>query len=354
MSTISTDRPWIPQRSRETPGAVVLSAYARVLGAALAAGLLLGAAATLLWPAQYAATARVMLPRGAEEGASRILRLEQTAADAQAAAAAVRAKLEPYLGGKAVLVDGPVVMRRLPSLGLNLALGGAGGLLVGLLLVAARRDWPRRVRGERELVRALGEPLLALRPLAPQALRELCARLLEHWFTRECRALAIVSACPGEGRTRLAAQLANAFAAMGETTLLIDGDFRAPALHRAFGLPNQHGLADLLEDRRVSLASAGANLSVMVAGEARADPLELLTRDRLRAFVAEARKHFRVVLIDTPAASRGPDFQMFAALAGGALVVTAQESANARSLQGLHAGLEFCSARLVATVARRD
>jgi protein-tyrosine kinase len=125
-------------------------------------------------------------------------------------------------------------------------------------------------------------------------------------------------------------------------------------VHRAFELPNAQGLADLLDNRRVSLASAGTNLSVMVAGTPRADPLELLSRSRLPAFIEEARKHFRVVLIDTPAASRGPDFQMFAALAGGALAVTARESANAHSLRGLRAGLEFCSARLVATVARTE
>lgn len=353
MSTVFTDRPWIPQRSREIPGAVVLSAHAWLPLAALAAGLAVAGAATLVWPAHYEATARVMLLRGVQEG-SRIAKLEEAADDPQAAARAVMEKLRPYLAQNAVLVDAPTVMRRHPSLGLNLALGGSGGLALGVAWLAARRRARRPVRSERELVRALGEPLLALRPLAPQALRELCARLLEHWFTPQRRVLAIVSAQPGEGRTRLAAQLAAAFAAMGEKTLLIDGDFRAPALHRAFKLPNAHGLADLLDDRRVSVASAGTNLSVMVAGTPRADPLELLSRSRLPAFLAEARKHFRVVLIDTPAAARGPDFQMFAALAGGALAVTAQESADMQSLRGLHAGLQFCSARLVATVARRD
>lgn len=353
MSTAFTDRPWIPQRSRARPGAVVLSADAWRPLAALAAGLGVAGVATLLWPAHYEATARVMLPRGVQEG-SRIVKLEEAAGHPQAAAQAVMAKLRPYLSENAVLVDAPRVMRRDPSLVLNLALGGAGGLALGVAWLAARRRARRPVRSERELVHALGEPLLALRPLAPQALRELCARLLEHWFTPQHRLLAIVSAQSGEGRTRLAVQLAAAFAAMGEKTLLIDGDFRAPALHRAFKLPNAHGLADLLDNRRVSLATAGTNLSVMVAGTPRADPLELLSRSRLPTFLAEARKHFRVVLIDTPAASRGPDFQMFAALAGGALVVTAQESANAHSLRGLHAGLQFCSARLVATVARRD
>jgi Mrp family chromosome partitioning ATPase len=334
-------------------GPLVLLAYARLPLAALAAGLAVSAAATLAWPAHYSATARIMLPAGVREG-SRIVKLEHAARDPRVAASAVGDMLQPYLRRKAVLIDAPTVMRQRPSLGLNLALGGAGGLAVGLAWLAARQRARRPVRSERELVQALGEPLLALRPLRPEVLRELCARLLEHWFTPQRRLLAIVSAQPGEGRTRLAAQLSAGFAAMGEKTLLIDGDFRAPALHRAFNLPNARGLADLLEDRQASLASAGTNLCVLVAGTSRADPLELLSRARLPAFLAEAARHFRVVLIDTPAAARGPDFQMFAALAGGALVVTAQESANAHSLRGLHDALERCSARLVATVGRRD
>jgi Mrp family chromosome partitioning ATPase len=353
MSIAMRDRPWIPQRSREILDPIVLRAYARLPLLAVAAGLAVAYASTVAWPQHYAATARVMVAPAGHEG-SRVIKLEQAAGDGQAAVAAVRDKLEPYLRDKAVLIDEPTVVRRRPSLGLNLALGGGAGLAVGLAWVAARQRARRPVRSERELVQTLGEPLLALRPLSPQALRELCARLLEHWFTPQRRLLAVVSTQPGEGRSRLAAQLAVAFADMGEKTLLIDGDFRAPALHRAFNLPNTHGLADLLDERRVSLASAGANLSVMVAGKPRRDPLELLTRPRLRAFLEEASKHFRVVLIDTPAAARGPDFQMFAALAGGALVVTAQDSASAGSLRRLNATLRRCAARLVATVARRD
>lgn len=331
---------------------IVLLAYARFLAGALAAGLAVAFAATLAWPERYAAIARVMVPPGARDG-SRVVKLEQAAGDAQGAAAAVRVQLEPFLLEKAVLIDDPTVMRQRPSLGLNLAIGGAAGFGLGLAWLAARRRAHRRVRSERELVETLGEPLLALRPLSPQALRELCARLLEHWFTPQRHMLAVVSAQPGEGRSRLAAQLAVAFAAMGEKTLLIDGDLRSPALHRAFNLGNAQGLADLLDDRGVSLAHAGANLSIMVAGKARRDPLELLSHNRLPVFLAEAAKHFRVVLIDTPAAARGPDFQLFAALAGGALVVTGHESARADALRALRAALERCAARLVATVARR-
>ena len=241
-----------------------------------------------------------------------------------------------------------------PSLPLNLALGGAAGLALGIGLLIGRQRRRQPVRNERELLNVLGEPLLAARPLRPDTVHTLCEQLIAHWFTRERHLLPIVSANPGEGRSRVAAQLAVAFAELGHRTLVIDGDLRAPALHRSFGLPNTHGLADFLRDKRVSLAASGPNLSVMVAGSAVADPLELLSEPRLPAFLTEARKHFRVVLIDTPAAARGPDFEMFAALGGGALVVTRPVSADGGALRQLHAALDRCAARLVTTVAYQD
>jgi Mrp family chromosome partitioning ATPase len=92
----------------------------------------------------------------------------------------------------------------------------------------------------------------------------------------------------------------------------------------------------------------------MVAGSAPADPLELLSRPRLPALLGEARKHFRVVLIDTPAAVRGPDFEMLAALAGGALVVMHRAKTDIGALKALHAALARCAAQLVTTLIDQD
>lgn len=73
---------------------------------------------------------------------------------------AVRAGLGAYLRQKARIVDGPIALRVRPSLALNLA---------------------------------LGEPLIALRPLSPQALRELCARLHEALELCSARLVATVA-----------------------------------------------------------------------------------------------------------------------------------------------------------------
>lgn len=223
---------------------------------------------------------------------------------------------------------------------LNLAFGGGG-----FTPWRARRS----VRRERDLVAVLGNPLLAARPLQAEALRALCPQLLEHWFAGARALLPVISARSGDGRSALAAELAREFARMGVRTLLIDADLRSPSLHRRFAIRNQGGLADLLDGRGVRLAACAENLAVLAAGRVREDPLELLSRARLRNFLAAAARPFRVVLIDTPAAERGPDLEIFAALAGGALLVV-RPGEDAARLAGLRRRLARCAARPVATL----
>jgi len=295
-------------------------------------------------PRTYVASARVLLPE------SRIVRLQSTAFDPAEAQSELSARLAQYAG--ASFIDAPATLAGRRSLGFDLAIGGALGLFSGAAFTLWRERRRRAVRIERDLVLLLGNPLLAARPLQPEALRALARQLLEHWFTPGRKLLPVVSAGKGDGRTSVALELARLFAQMGQRTLLIDANLRAPSLHRAFQLPNRAGLADLLDDRPVQLATREENLAVLVAGRVREDPLELLSRPRLVNFLQAAARPFDVVLIDTPAAESGPDLEIFAALARGALLVV-RPGEDAARLAKLRRRLTHCKARPVATVFNR-
>jgi Mrp family chromosome partitioning ATPase len=305
-----------------------------------------------LSPDNYTATAAVMLPEGAGAG-SRVVRIRHAAGDPQAAAGLVNGEVEDFRRRKAIVLDSTLVVRRAPDYVVNSALGAVGGLALALGVFFFARGRRRPLRTENDFVRTLGQPLLAARPLRIEGLEELCQQLLEHWFTGERRLLPVVSAEPGDGRSSVASEMAKRFAAMGEKVLLVDADLRSPSLHSRFGLRNQAGLADFLDGRGIGIAACSENLGLVVAGCCPADPLHALSSQRLPAFLAEAGKHFRVVLIDTPAAARGPDLQMPAALAGGALVVARPGEAHAPALERLHAALKGASARVVATLINR-
>ena len=254
------------------------------------------------------------------------------------------------IGMGALLVIAWLLPRQYSTTVLIIAAAASVALVTafGCVAMLGRRRGPPR---ERDLVRLLGAPLLAVRPLREAALRGLCRQLLDHWLHSGRTLLPVVSAQRGEGRTYFAAGLATAFAALGEKTLLIDADFRSPGVHLAFGLPNRGGLADYLKGKKVEPSVRNENLAVLVAGDAGRDPLELLSGERLKGLLAAASKHFRVIIIDTPAAVRGPDLEIFTALACGALVVAG--GARARPLARLKAALTRSSAQPLAIVVNQ-
>jgi len=299
-----------------------------------------------LAPRTYVASARViMVPDGG--AASRIVKLESAALDPAEARSHLSSQLVGYPA--ASLIDAPSIASPGRNLTLDLAIGGGLGLAFGAALTVWQARRRRPVRKERDLLPLLGNPLLAARPLQPEALRALARQLDEHWFGAERKLLPVVSAGKGDGRSRVVIQLAERFAQMGARTLVIDANLRSPALHRAFGLKNEGGLADLLDDRPVQLAACQANFAVLVAGSVREDPLELLSRPRLANFLRAAARPFDVVLIDTPAAECGPDLEIFAALARGALLVV-RPGEDAARLSQLRRRLTRCNARPVASV----
>jgi hypothetical protein len=312
---------------------------------ALALALAAACAWHALAPRTYVAIARVLLPKPGSE--SRVVKLETTGGDPAEAKAQLSSLLVGY--PDASFVDAPTVFASNRSLAVGLAIGGGLGLLFGAGVTFWQVRRRRPVRIERELVPLLGNPLLAARPLQPEALRALARQLDDHWFGAERKLLPIVSARKGDGRSRVAIELAELFGQMGARTLLVDANLRAPSVHRAFGLKNEHGLADLLADQPVQFAACRPNLAVLVAGAVRADPLELLSRARLTNFMQAAARPFDVVLIDTPAAECGPDLEIFAALAGGALLVV-RPGEDAARLEYLRRRLTHCNARPVASV----
>lgn len=315
-----------------------------VVAAALAAACAWHAGA----PRAYVASARVIVPNAGAE--SRVVKLESASLDPVEARARLAERLKDFR--EAAVLDAPALLPAARNLGLDLAIGGALGLAFGAAIAWLRERRRRPVRGERDLLPLLGHPLLAARPLQPEALRALARQLLEHWFTRSRKILPIVSAGKGDGRSGVARQLAELFAQMGRRTLLIDADFRSPSVHSAFRLQNEAGLADLLADRPVQLAACRENLAVLVAGRVGEDPLELLSRPRLVNFLDAAARPFDVVLVDTPAAESGPDLEIFAALAGGALLVV-RPGEDAARLAQLRRWLTDCKATPVATVFNR-
>ncbi|MDD5072665.1 MAG: Wzz/FepE/Etk N-terminal domain-containing protein [Candidatus Omnitrophica bacterium] len=84
-------------------------------------------------------------------------------------------------------------------------------------------------------------------------------------------------------------------------TLLIDANTKSPSLNRLFGLPENPGLSDILDgDMGIEKAknTINNNLDVITAG--RADSRAAFKADKIRHLIDEAKKHYDLVIFDTP------------------------------------------------------
>ena len=144
----------------------------------------------------------------------------------------------------------------------------------------------------------------------------------------ERRALAVVSADAGDGKTFVAANLAIAFSQLGRRTLLIDADMRSPRLHKVFGIDNSRGLSSILSGRLSSRVLAPVtdlpSLFVLPVGVAPPNPLELLESPAFGLLIRELLGKFDHVIVDSPSAISGADAGVVAARCGAFVSVARQ------------------------------
>ena len=121
---------------------------------------------------------------------------------------------------------------------------------------------------------------------------------------KACAVLLVTSGVPGEGKTLVAAHLAQAYAKAGKKTLLIGCDLRNPRLHTYLHKDYSRGLSAYLagmEPEWKSLVhSLGDHLDVLFGGDVPPNPITLLSGERFVKMLTELKKQYDCVVLDTP------------------------------------------------------
>ncbi|MGB2880409.1 MAG: polysaccharide biosynthesis tyrosine autokinase [Rhodoferax sp.] len=144
------------------------------------------------------------------------------------------------------------------------------------------------------------------------------------------RAIVVTSSVPGEGKTTFSSNLAMAHA-LTKKTLLLDADMRRPSIAKCYGLdPSIPGLSELVAGT-AKLSECvhqieGSRLVVMTSGVIPPNPLELLHSDRFGQTLEALRKHFEIVIIDSPPVELVSDAVVIASRASGVIFVTKAQS----------------------------
>jgi protein-tyrosine kinase len=172
--------------------------------------------------------------------------------------------------------------------------------------------------------------------LAPASFEAEQYRALRHMIDQlrrstELSVIAVSSPDAGDGKSTTAINLAGALAqAPDARVLLVDGDLRGANLANYLGLDDQEapGLVDAILNTSLTLEAVvqkhpHLNLSIVSAGRRSSAPYEILKSPRVGELLAEARKQYDYVIIDTPPLVSVPDGRVTGKWVDGFLIVVA-------------------------------
>jgi len=261
--------------------------------------------------------------------------------------------------GKLTASDAEQVLKRQRELGWRF---GEAAIELNLITdtdlrqaLAKQYEFPYLVSGPDGVSKEL---IAAWDPFHPvvEELRGVRTQLLIRWYDPAAnrRTLAITSPCAREGRSFVAANLAVVFSQLGQRTLLIDADFRAPRQQSIFNIPDRFGLSSVLSGRAdlsaASPVSGLAGLAVLPAGPLPPNPLELLSRGSFAALLGKAQTEYDTILIDTPPAVEYADAQCVAFRAGDTLLVSRKDVTRLADTERAVREISDASARVVGTL----
>ena len=157
------------------------------------------------------------------------------------------------------------------------------------------------------------------------------------------RTILVTSTYPGEGKSFVSCNLAASIAfGIDEHVLLVDCDLRRPQVHEYFGYTRSQGLSDYLSGRReipdLLIKSDIPKLSLLTAGTPSGNPAELVSSNKMEAFIEEVRNRYddRYVILDaTPTQFTSEAAVLSRHVDGVLLVVMARQSPRQAVANGL-------------------
>jgi protein-tyrosine kinase len=182
--------------------------------------------------------------------------------------------------------------------------------------------------------------------LAPTSFEAEQYRALRHMVEQLHRAadfsvIAVSSPDTADGKTTTALNLAGALAqAVDARVLVVDADLRGANVSVHLGL-DEHtapGLVDAILDTRLTLDAVvqtlpHLNLSAITAGRLASAPYEVLKSSRAAELMAEARRKYDYVIVDTPPLVAVPDSRVIGKYVDGFLIVVAAHRTPRRLLE---------------------
>lgn len=264
-----------------------------------------------------------------------------------------------------------------PNTEQNVAIGSILGLLLGVGMALVVNTFDRRVKSREQLESFTGQPVVGSIPFrtdedkaegaehlvpfreghspAAEAFRRLRTNLQFLNVDNPPRVIVLTSSVATEGKSETAVNLSLALAEAGSRVLLIEADLRRPLVVNYMSMPDNVGLTNVLSGQAsfgdVVQESRHDGLDLLACGPLPPNPSELLASETARKLLAEVRRIYDYVIIDTPPLLPVTDAALLARITDGALLVVRVNRTTTDQVAQAVDNLEKADANLLGLVS---
>lgn len=207
--------------------------------------------------------------------------------------------------------------------------------------------------------RAISEQLVTLLDpagSASEAYRGLRTNLLYGQVDKPPKVILVTSPSVKEGKSTACANLGVVLAQGGKDVLVMDCDFRRPAIHTVFGLPNARGAVNALAgecELQEAYQEFLPGLKVLTVGALPPNPAELLMSRRFTELLISVQQGFDYVLLDSPPTKVCSDAAIVAAQSDAVLLTFDAQTTRKGDVRRAVHSLEAVGANVLGTVMNK-
>ena len=268
-----------------------------------------------------------------------------------------------------------------PNIQTALVLAVLAGCALALVYALLRQHFDRRIRSVEQIERLLDAPVIGTVPASPalsdrrrviehtsgadsvqifaisESLRELRTNLSYIDVDNPPKVIVVTSSIPGEGKSTLTANLADAIVSGSTNVVIIDCDLRRPMQSTLYDLRGGVGLTDVLSGRvalsdALQAPTASTHLRVLGAGRVPPNPSELLGSRTMRELV-DALSGVATVILDAPPLLSVTDAAILGTIADGVVITVGAKQVTAEQLQKAYRSVTRVNGKVLGAVLNK-
>lgn len=267
-----------------------------------------------------------------------------------------------------------------PNLQVALVLALLAGLSLAFVYGLLRSHFDRKVRTVAQIEALIDAPVIGTIPASDlfgdrkrivdqsddnthqvfaisESLRELRTNLSYVNVDRPPRVIVITSSIPGEGKSTLTSNLADAIAASNSNVVVIDCDLRRPTQSGIYDLRGGAGLTDVLSGRisindAMQAPTSDPHLRVLSSGRIPPNPSELLGSRTMKELV-DALSEVATVILDAPPVLSVTDAAVLSTIADGVVLTVAAKQITSEQLEKSYRSIVRVRGRVLGAVLNK-